>query len=98
MWSWAARIRLARMASLLAGLPVEVGGQTVNRLCGPGMQAVVSAAQAIRAGEGDVFIAGGTESMSRAPFVMAKPEAAFPRGQITMEDTTIGWRFVNPKL
>jgi 3-oxoadipyl-CoA thiolase len=89
---------VARMATLLAGLPVEVGGQTVNRLCGSGMQAVLSAAQAIRAGEGEVFIAGGTESMSRAPFVMAKPEAAFPRGQITMEDTTIGWRFVNPKL
>lgn len=89
---------VARMAGLLAGLPVEVGGQTVNRLCGSGMQAVLSAAQAIRAGEGEVFIAGGTESMSRAPFVMAKPEAAFPRGQITMEDTTIGWRFVNPKL
>ena len=89
---------VARMASLLAGLPVEVGGQTVNRLCGSGMQAVLSAMQAIRAGEGDVFIAGGTESMSRAPFVMAKPDAAFPRGQITMEDTTIGWRVVNPKL
>lgn len=89
---------VARMAALLAGLPVEVGGQTVNRLCGSGMQAVLSAAQAIRAGEGDVFIAGGTESMSRAPFVMAKPTSAFPRGQITMEDTTIGWRFVNPKL
>ncbi len=89
---------IARMAALLAGLPVEVGGQTVNRLCGSGMQAVLSAAQAIRAGEGNAFIAGGTESMSRAPFVMAKPDTAFPRGQITIEDTTIGWRFVNPKL
>jgi 3-oxoadipyl-CoA thiolase len=89
---------VARMALLLAGLPVEVGGQTVNRLCGSGMQAVLSAAQAIRAGEGDVFIAGGVESMSRAPFVMPKPEGAFPRGNVTMEDTTLGWRFVNPKM
>jgi 3-oxoadipyl-CoA thiolase len=89
---------VARMALLLAGLPVELGGQTVNRLCGSGMQAVLSAAQAIRAGEGEVFIAGGVESMSRAPFVMLKPESGFPRGPITMEDTTIGWRFTNPKL
>jgi 3-oxoadipyl-CoA thiolase len=89
---------VARMALLLAGLPVEVAGQTVNRLCGSGMQAVVSAAQAIRAGEGEVFIAGGVESMSRAPFVMPKPESAYPRGSVTMEDTTLGWRFVNPKM
>jgi 3-oxoadipyl-CoA thiolase len=89
---------VARMALLLAGLPVQIGGQTVNRLCGSGMQAVLSAAQAIRAGEGEVFIAGGVESMTRAPFVMPKPDSAFPRGALTMEDTTLGWRFVNPKL
>jgi 3-oxoadipyl-CoA thiolase len=89
---------VARMALLLAGLPVEIGGQTVNRLCGSGMQAVLSAAQAIRAGEGEVFIAGGVESMTRAPFVMPKPDSAFPRGSLTMEDTTLGWRFINPKL
>jgi 3-oxoadipyl-CoA thiolase len=89
---------VARMAALLAGLPVEVAGLTVNRLCGSGMQAVLSAAQAIRAGEGDVFIAGGTENMTRAPLVMAKPETAFPRGGAKLWDTTIDWRFPNPKL
>ena len=89
---------VARMASLLAGLPVEIPGQTVNRLCGSGLQAVASAAQAIRAGEGDVFIAGGVESMSRAPFVFAKPDKAFPRGDGTVYDTTLGWRFPNPRL
>ena len=89
---------VARMALLLAGLPVSVAGQTVNRLCGSGMQAVASAAHAIKLGEGDVFIAGGVESMTRAPFVMAKPTAAFPRGEIKLYDTTIGWRFINPKL
>jgi 3-oxoadipyl-CoA thiolase len=89
---------VGRMASLLAGLPVEVAGQTVNRLCGSGLQAVVSAAHAIVAGDGDVFVAGGVESMTRAPFVMAKPSAAFPRGEQTVYDTTLGWRFTNPRL
>jgi 3-oxoadipyl-CoA thiolase len=89
---------VARMALLLAGLPVAVAGQTVNRLCGSGMQAVASAAQAIKAGEGEVFIAGGVESMTRAPFVMAKPAVGFPRGEVRMHDTTLGWRFTNPDL
>jgi 3-oxoadipyl-CoA thiolase len=89
---------VARMALLLAGLPVEVSGQTVNRLCGSGLQAVASAAQAIRAGEGDVFIAGGVESMSRAPWVMLKPEDGFPRTVPPTADTTIGWRFINPRM
>ncbi len=89
---------VARMALLLAGLPVEVPGQTVNRLCGSGLQAVASAAQAVRAGEGHVFIAGGVESMSRAPWVMLKPEDGFPRALPPMADTTIGWRFVNPRM
>ncbi len=89
---------VARMAVLLAGLPVSVAGQTVNRLCGSGLQAVVAAANAIRAGEGEIFIAGGVESMTRAPYVMAKPAAGFPRGTQELYDTTIGWRFVNPKM
>jgi 3-oxoadipyl-CoA thiolase len=89
---------VARMAVLLAGLPAEVAGQTVNRLCGSGLQAVASAAHAIVAGAGDAFIAGGVESMTRAPLVMAKPEAAWPRGNATLYDTTLGWRFVNPAL
>lgn len=89
---------VARMAALLAGLPVEVAGATVNRLCGSGLQAVNDAARAIKAGEGDVFIAGGVESMTRAPFVMAKPSESYPRGEQTLFDTTIGWRFTNPKL
>jgi 3-oxoadipyl-CoA thiolase len=89
---------VARMAALLAGLPVEVGGLTVNRLCGSGLQAVNSAAHAIAVGDGDVFIAGGVESMSRAPYVMLKPEAAFERGTHDLVDTTLGWRFVNPAL
>lgn len=89
---------VARMSSLLAGLPIEVGGTTINRLCGSGLDAVNYAARAILAGEGDIFIAGGTESMTRAPFVMAKPETDFPRGDIKMFDTTIGWRFTNEKL
>jgi 3-oxoadipyl-CoA thiolase len=89
---------VARMALLLAGLPVAVAGQTVNRLCGSGMQAIASAAHAIKLGEGDVVIAGGVESMTRAPLVMAKPQAAFPRGELTLHDTTLGWRFTNPKL
>jgi 3-oxoadipyl-CoA thiolase len=89
---------VARMASLLAGLPVTVPGQTVNRLCASGMQAVLSAAHAIRAGDGDVFIAGGVESMSRAPFVMLKPEEAYARGAPAVADTVLGWRFVNPRF
>ena len=89
---------VARMAVLLAGLPVEVGGLTVNRLCGSGLQAINSAAHAIAVGDGDVFIGGGVESMTRAPYVMAKPEAAFDRGQRELYDTTLGWRFTNPKL
>jgi len=89
---------VARMAALLAGLPVDVPGQTVNRLCGSGMQAVHAAAHAIACGLGDVFIAGGVESMTRAPYVLASPEEAFPRGPMVLQDTTIGWRFPNPKL
>jgi 3-oxoadipyl-CoA thiolase len=89
---------VGRMAALLAGLPVEVAGQTVNRLCGSGLQAVVSAAHAVAYGDGSVFVAGGVESMTRAPFVMAKPSAAFPRGEQTAYDTTLGWRFTNPRL
>jgi len=89
---------VARMSLLLASLPVTVAGQTVNRLCGSGLQAVNSAAQAIATDAGDIFVAGGVESMTRAPFVMGKAEAAFPRGNITMYDTTIGWRFTNPRL
>ncbi len=89
---------VARMASLLAGLPIEVAGQTVNRLCGSGLQAVVSAGHAIRCGEGDLFIAGGVESMSRAPWVMLKPEDGFPRRAPEVADTTVGWRFTNPDM
>ena len=87
---------VARMAVLLAGLPVEVPGTTLNRLCGSGMDAVGQAARAIRAGDADLMVAGGVESMTRAPFVMAKAEAAFSRAA-EIHDTTIGWRFVNPK-
>jgi 3-oxoadipyl-CoA thiolase len=89
---------VARMALLLAGLPVTVAGQTVNRLCGSGLQAIASAAQAIRVEEGEIFIAGGVESMTRAPFVMAKPESGYPRGELKLQDTTLGWRFTNPRL
>ncbi len=89
---------VGRMAALLAGLPVEVAGQTVNRLCGSGLQAVVSAGHAIRAGEGDVFIAGGVESMSRAPWVMLKPGEGFSRQAPPVADTTVGWRFTNPAM
>jgi 3-oxoadipyl-CoA thiolase len=89
---------VARMALLLAGLPVEVGGLTVNRLCGSGLQAINTAAHAIAVGDGDVFIGGGVESMTRAPYAMAKPAAAFDRGDREMFDTTLGWRFVNPRL
>ena len=89
---------VARMAGLLAGLPVEVAGQTVNRLCGSGLQAINAAAHAIGADDGDVFVAGGVESMSRAPYVMLKPETAFARGSRALEDSTLGWRFVNPRM
>jgi len=89
---------VARMALLLADFPVEVGGLTVNRLCGSGLQAINSAAHAIAVGDGDVFIGGGVESMTRAPYVQLKPEAAFDRGPREMADTTLGWRFVNPRL
>lgn len=88
---------VARMAALLAGLPQEVPGVTVNRLCGSSLEAIGSAARAIRAGEADLVIAGGVESMTRSPFVVGKSDSAFGRGQI-MEDTTMGWRFINPKL
>jgi 3-oxoadipyl-CoA thiolase len=89
---------VARMAALLAGLPVEVAGLTVNRLCGSGLQAINSAAHAIQVGDGEVFIAGGVESMTRAPYVMAKPETGYERGDRQLFDTTLGWRFVNPRL
>src|SRR6187455_3830240 len=89
---------VARMAALLAGLPESVAGVTVNRLCASGLSAVVGACHAVAAGDGDLFVAGGVESMSRAPLVMAKPERAFPRGDQTLWDTTLGWRFPNPRL
>ncbi|WP_054951440.1 3-oxoadipyl-CoA thiolase [Numidum massiliense] len=89
---------VARMAGLLAGLPLATGGVTVNRLCGSGLDAVNQAYRALALGEGDVYIGGGTESMTRAPFVMGKAEAAFPRGDAHLFDTTIGWRFINPRL
>ncbi|MDQ2906690.1 MAG: 3-oxoadipyl-CoA thiolase [Ktedonobacteraceae bacterium] len=88
---------VARMALLLANLPVHVAGQTVNRLCGSGLQAVNSAAQAIQTNAGDTFVAGGVESMSRAPFVLSKADSAFSRN-MNLYDTTLGWRFVNPRL
>ncbi len=89
---------VARMAALLAGLPESVAGVTVNRLCASGLSAVVSACHAIAAGDGDLFVAGGVESMSRAPLALAKPDRAFPRGDRTVYDTTLGWRFPNPRL
>ena len=89
---------VARMALLLAGLPVDVPGQTVNRLCGSGLQAAASAAQAIKAGEGDVFIAGGVENMTRAPYVMLKSGEPWSRKAPETADTTVGWRFTNPRL
>ena len=89
---------VARMALLLAGLPVEVPGQTVNRLCGSGLQAVASAAHAIKAGEGDVFIAGGVESMTRAPYIMLKSGEPWTRRAPEVADSTIGWRFTNPRM
>jgi 3-oxoadipyl-CoA thiolase len=89
---------VARMALLVSGLPVETAGLTVNRLCGSGLQAINSAAHAIAVGDGDVFIAGGVESMSRAPYVMLKPESGYERGTHELVDSTLGWRFVNPRL
>jgi 3-oxoadipyl-CoA thiolase len=89
---------VARMAALLAGLPQSVAGVTVNRLCASGLSAIVAACHAVIAGEGDLFVAGGLESMSRAPFVMAKPATGFPRGDRQLYDTTLGWRFPNPRL
>ncbi len=88
---------VGRMAALLAGLPYSVAGQTINRLCGSGLNAIISAANSIKLNEGDVFIAGGTESMTRAPFVFAKADSAFPR-EVKVFDSTIGWRFTNPKM
>ena len=89
---------VARMAALLAGLPNSVPGATVNRLCASGLEAVNSAARAVKAGEGDLYLAGGVESMSRAPWVVEKPEQALPRGPQTMHDTTLGWRMINPRM
>lgn len=89
---------VGRMAALLAGLPMEVPGQTVNRLCGSGLQAVIAAFHAVRAGEAEVVVAGGVESMSRAPYVMLKPEAAYARGVPAVADTVLGWRFTNPSF
>jgi 3-oxoadipyl-CoA thiolase len=89
---------VARMAGLLAGLPESVAGVTVNRLCASGLSAVVGACHAVAAGDGDLFFAGGVESMSRAPLVMGKPDQPFPRGDRTVYDTTLGWRFPNPRL
>jgi 3-oxoadipyl-CoA thiolase len=89
---------VARMAVLLAGLPESVAGVTVNRLCASGLAAVVGACHAVAAGDGDLFVAGGVESMSRAPFAVSKPEKAFPRGNQTLYDTVLGWRFPNPRM
>src|SRR5438045_6888501 len=88
---------VARMAGLLAGLPESVAGVTVNRLCASGLSAVVGACHAVAAGDGDLFVAGGVESMSRAPLVLAKPEGPVPRGNRTAWDTTLGWRFPDPR-
>jgi 3-oxoadipyl-CoA thiolase len=89
---------VARMAALLAGLPIEVPGQTVNRLCGSGLQAVASAAQAVKAGEGDAFVAGGIENMTRAPYVTLKSGKPWSREVPTMADSTVGWRFTNARM
>jgi 3-oxoadipyl-CoA thiolase len=89
---------VARMGSLLAGLPVEVPGVTVNRLCASGLEAVSQGARSIKVGDDDIVLAGGVESMTRSPFVTLKPDRQFPRGNMTMVDTTIGWRFINPKM
>src|SRR5919201_3445535 len=89
---------VARMAALLAGLPVDVPGVTVNRLCASGLEAINQASRALRLGEGDLYLAGGVESMSRAPWVMPKPENGLPRGEQTLYDTTLGWRMINPLM
>jgi 3-oxoadipyl-CoA thiolase len=89
---------VARMAALLAGLPHSVPGATVNRLCASGLEAVNAAARAVKLGEGNIYLAGGVESMSRAPWVVEKPERALPRGPQTMHDTTLGWRMINPRM
>ena len=89
---------VARMGALLAGLPVEVPGVTVNRLCASGLEAVSQAARSIKTGDGDILLAGGVESMTRSPFVMLKPDRAFPRNARELVDTTIGWRFTNPRM
>src|SRR5690242_15117445 len=89
---------VARMAALLAGLPVDVPGVTVNRLCASGLEAVNQASRALRLDEGDLYLAGGVESMSRAPWVLPKPDSALPRGEQTLYDTTLGWRMINPRM
>ena len=89
---------VARMAALLAGLPHSVPGATVNRLCASGLEAINCAARAVKLGEGEIYLAGGVESMSRAPWVVEKPERALPRGPQTMHDTTLGWRMINPRM
>ena len=89
---------VARMSGLLACFPQDVGGVTVNRLCGSGLDAVAQAARAVMLGEADVYVGGGVESMSRAPWAVPKPERALPTGNATMYDTTLGWRFVNPRM
>jgi acetyl-CoA acetyltransferase family protein len=89
---------VARMAALLAGLPVDVPGVTVNRLCASGLEAVNQASRALRSGDGDLYLAGGVESMSRAPWVLPKPENGLPRGEQTLYDTTLGWRMINPRM
>jgi 3-oxoadipyl-CoA thiolase len=89
---------VARMAALLAGLPVDVPGVTVNRLCASGLEAVNQASRALGTGEGDLYLAGGVESMSRAPWVLPKPENGLPRGEQTLYDTTLGWRMINPRM
>jgi 3-oxoadipyl-CoA thiolase len=89
---------VARMASLLAGLPVEVPGATVNRLCASGLEAAIQGSRQIKVGEADLVLAGGVESMTRAPLVMLKPEQGFPRGNVELADTTLGWRLVNPNM
>src|SRR5512143_1118051 len=89
---------VARMAALLAGLPVEIGGVTVNRLCASGLNAINQAARAIKAGEGEIYIAGGVESMSRAPYSIPKAEAGYSFGNLTAWDTALGWRYPNPVM
>ena len=89
---------VARMGALLAGLPVDVPGVTVNRLCASGLEAVNGASRALRLGEGKLYLAGGVESMSRAPWVMPKPESGLARGEQTLYDTTLGWRMINPRM